>query len=994
MESNRKRTKAAGFTLVEIMLSMIVLGFVLISVAGVFLLFQKGAAQTTEYAEVQQNARVALDLITSGLRQAGSQTDYFHGQRPIVHAGPFQVALNADIDNGRTIDGLGPLDAINRALMPNRVPAGGTAIYIPAADYDSPAETVVFTLDSNDDGVIGSGDRGDDPEEKNNANRNLFVLKRMVYGDNRAGSNEVRESNVALVRGPNLSPTWTIPQPLFKYWYDHDENEATPDLLWGDSDGSGELEPAECLAVGAMPNALLSRIRRIQVTAMSESDTYDKKYETNGGFLDVTMTSEVAIRNVSLASAQIRGRVYHDVDKDGVIDAGETGIPGVEIRLAGQNRTAITDNAGMFYFPLPAGDYSLQEVDPPGYLSSTSNLVSLTLTSGGTKVVNFGDYSIAPSGVIMGTVYADANMDGIKGMSEAGLPGVLISLDSGEEVQTNSAGRYSFIATQGNYIVVETDPSGYTSTTPNSVGAAIVAQGDTVVIDFGDYAGEVYGTLEGYVFLDDNLDGVRSTGEEGLPNATIRVSSGDSTKTNASGYYRFNLTPGTYSVTEADPVGYTSTTVNTYVDIPITADTTVVRHFGDMLDTQQNFVEIHISNTERVLSVTTADLNEDDKNDVDIVLGTALLSEYGNMLVFQNKWESNTTPVSELFDPDPTYRREAGNNINAMTRYDFTGDGTPDVMTGLDVSTMPNLQVWFVQTGGLLSVSPDRSYQSSGLNEVLDMRLADFDRDGRADLLVGLKSSVGTTGAFETLRGDGAGGFSHWEYHDRAGPAGEIVLAQVWAVDAADLDGDGDLDVIVGTHQTAYTGHIDLYENTGYATGVFAWRARYQTHGAVNDIVAIDMMEDDARDPDILVGTSYAANTGRVLLYLNTNGTLGVADTTGYAFGPYTTPRWPDDYVEAGGEVLSLGTLRLNNDIFPDVTYGTRSSSLYTGDLFVLPAYGTLPVAGTKINTSSPGEIVTIGVADFNKDGRPDIVVGTRSSASQGRLIAYFGREL
>ncbi|MDD3642006.1 MAG: SdrD B-like domain-containing protein, partial [Candidatus Krumholzibacteria bacterium] len=674
-------------------------------------------------------------------------------------------------------------------------------------------------------------------------------------------------------------------------------------------------------------------------------------------------------------------------------DVGETGLPGVEVRLAGQNRTVITDNYGMFYFPLPAGTYSIQEVDPPGYLSTTANLVSVTIASGMVNMVNYGDYATAPTGVIMGTVFDDADMDGIKGVSEAGLPGVLISLDSGAEVKTDNAGRYSFIAPQGNYIVVETDPTGFSSTTPNSVSAAIVDMGDTVVVNFGDLAGEVYGTLEGYVFLDTNEDGARNTGEGGLPNAVIRISSGDSTRTNASGFYLFNLSPGTYSVTEVDPVGYTSTTVNSYLDIPITADTTVTRNFGDILQVTQDFVEIHISNTERVLSVTTADLREDDRRDIDIVLGTALLTGFGNMLVFQNQWESATTPITELFSPDPDYRREAGNNINAMARFDLSGDGVPDVMTGLDVSTAPNTQVWFAQSGGLLSTSPDYIYQSSGLTEVLDIRLADLDHDGRVDLILGLKSSIGGTGAFETFRGLGGGQFSHDQYVANAGAGSEFPLGEVWAIDAGDVDGDGDLDIIVGTHQTAYTGFLDVYINTGYASGVFAWKARYLAKGAVNDLILVDMMEDDANDPDLLVATSSGPNVGSVLLFHNSYGVYGVADTTGAAFPDQTMPRWPDDYVDAQGEALSLGTLRLNNDIFPDVTYGTRNSSLYMGDVFVLPAYSTLPENGTKINKTSPGEIVTIGVADFNKDGRPDIVVGTRSSATQGRLIAYFGRE-
>ena len=83
----------------------------------------------------------------------------------------------------------------------------------------------------------------------------------------------------------------------------------------------------------------------------------------------------------------------------------------------------------------------------------------------------------------------------------------------------------------------------------------------------------------------------------------------------------------------------------------------------------------------------------------------------------------------------------------------------------------------------------------------------------------------------------------------------------------------------------------------------------------------------------------------------------------------------------------------MNNDIFPDLAYGTRNSTVFTGNLYVLPAYGTLPMYGTQINQSDSGEIISIDVADFNKDNRPDIVVGTRSTATQGRLVAYFGRD-
>ena len=152
-------------------------------------------------------------------------------------------------------------------------------------------------------------------------------------------------------------------------------------------------------------------------------------------------------------------------------------------------------------------------------------------------------------------------------------------------------------------------------------------------------------------------------------------------------------------------------------------------------------------------------------------------------------------------------------------------------------------------------------------------------------------------------------------------------------------------------------------------------------------------MADDSGYEDIVVALTTGEGQGYVMLWLNESGTIGVPDTTGYSFGNEVISSLPDDRVYAEGEVLSLAVLYINNDVFPDLAYGTRNSSFYTGNVYVLAAYGTLPAHGTQINQSESGEIVSIDVADFNKDNRPDIVVGTRSTATQGRLVAYFGRD-
>jgi type II secretory pathway pseudopilin PulG len=992
MKNLKSTGSIAGFTLVEMMVSVLVLGVVLIAMAGVFTLFQKSAMQTGEYAEAQQNARLAVDFVTNHLRQAGSQTDYFRGQQPIVHAGPYQVAINADIDNQQAIDGQSPLKALNRAYSPNRVPPAGTTIYSPSADYQSNAETIVLTLDSNGDGVVSAADRGDDPEE-NSRNTNLFILKKVVYGCD-VGANEVRESNLALLRGPNMAATWTTPPPLFQYWYDHDNNPATPERLWGDNNLNGVIDTGEITALGPMPQNLLSSIRKIKTTATAESHKYNKKFETTGGYLAVAMTSEIFVRNSNRSSSTIYGKVYQDVDGDGVMDTGESGIPRVEIRLTGQSRSILTDNFGMYYFPLVAGSYSLTEVDPPGYTSTTANLQSVTLASGQMAVINFGDRSTTPTGKIKGTVFEDLDKNGIKSAGEDGINGVLISLDNGSQILTNDAGYYSFIVKRGTYTVVETDPTGFSPTTPNSVVATVAAGTDTVTVNFGDFGAPVSGTLQGYVYIDENEDGFRGGGEDGVPNVVLRASNGDSAMSNSKGLYRFTLTPGTYSVTETDPQGYTSTTVNTFSNVVIAADTLVTRDFGDILEVRQDFVEIHISHTDRALSVGAADLDEDTKDDVDIVLGTALASGLGNMLVFHNNWQTTATPITELFRSDPTYRRDAGQNVNTLSKFDFDEDSTPDIMSGLDYSTGQNIQVWLTGDAGVLSTSPDAANMTSGATVVMDSKLADFDNDGIIDLVAALKSSFGTyTGGFEIFEGSGGGAFSSSQYVTTAGPMGEIILGEIWAVDTGDIDGDGDEDIVVGSHAGPYRGYIDIYRNNGVGTGNFTWIARYVALSAVNDIKVVDMMEDDGEDPDILAATSTGDNTGTVLLWLNTGGTFGIPDTTGYVFQPRETPNWPDDYVDAQGEALSLATLHVNNDVFPDVAYGTRNSSVYTGDIYILPAYGTLPVLGQKINQAASGEVITIDVADFNRDNRPDIIVGTRTSATQGRLVAYFGKE-
>jgi type II secretory pathway pseudopilin PulG len=990
----RRRTKKNGFTLVETLFSILVMGFIMVSIASVFVLMQKSSNQATGYTDAQQNARVSVDYITDIIRQAGVNADYVRGQLYLVHGGPYQIAINADIDNGQQVAGQNPLNAIDVDSSPNTVPSGGTTIYAPQRTFTTGAETVVLTLDSNGDGVINTSDRGDDVEEQG-INQHLYSLQKISYGADGSGSNDVQSTSLALLRGPVGYPDGSVPPPLFQYYYDDDENPITPDLLWGDdSPQDGELNSAEIAALTEVPDTLLAMVRQVKVTVIGESNKFDNKFDYNDGFSAVTMTSEAYLRNSGRNTSVIIGKVFHDGDGDGILDASESGIPDVEIQLVGTSKSTTTDNFGKFFMPLGPGAYSIKEVDPFGYTSTTPNLVSVTLGPGQAHQVQFGDISSGGSGIIHGKVFDDLDFDGIMDPGEAGIEEVLLSLNTGDQILTDRNGAYSFTVQIGNYNLVETDKDGYSSTTPNDVEIVISADGDTMTVDFGDAMNLNMGTIEGYVFNDDDRNGVKGFGEGGLADVSMHLSSGDSTITNAEGFYQFSISPGVYDLKEIDPEGYTSTTVNNYVDILVTPDTSITINFGDIPDNDADFIEIVIGDTERALSVKSLNLKEDNKNDQDIVLGTPFSGAAGNLLVYKNKYKNANTSITQLFESFPSYRRNANTDINTIAVADLSGDDTWDVTTGQEYNIANNVLVWFTGGQGELSNSPDHMYTSDNNTFVMDSKMIDYNNDGILDLILGLRTSTGLyTGAIQTFRGQGGGVFSADELITIT--KGGSPLGEIWAVDAGDLDGDGDVDIVAGSNVSEYWGYLEIFLNgsAGDGTGTpgnFFWKSRYLAIGRTNDIEVIDMMEDNQGDPDIIAAHSMSANSGVVLLWHNTNGFFGERDTTGAYYGPEVTPSIPSDIFYPYGECLSIDIAHINRDLFPDVLVGTKTSDYYTGDLLLLKTYGVFPTYGIQLNESAVGEVNTIDMADFNKDNKNDIVIGTRTSITQGKLVIYF----
>jgi hypothetical protein len=208
-------------------------------------------------------------------------------------------------------------------------------------------------------------------------------------------------------------------------------------------------------------------------------------------------------------------------------------------------------------------------------------------------------------------------------------------------------------------------------------------------------------------------------------------------------------------------------------------------------------------------------------------------------------------------------------------------------------------------------------------------------------------------------------------------------LGEVSAIAVGDFNADGYSDIAIGQDNGSYAGRVSIFLADPTVTWSYRESAVLRPAGAALSLSAVDMAEDGDGDVDLLVGTSIALGAGHLELWHNERGAFGVADSLGM--------RTASDWLDADGEVLSMDTAFLDPDVFPDVITGIRTTS-YAGALNVYRTFGYLPSSGSAWSHVGSGEVVTLTVDDFNIDGLADIAVGTRTAATTGELVVYFGQ--
>jgi hypothetical protein len=272
------------------------------------------------------------------------------------------------------------------------------------------------------------------------------------------------------------------------------------------------------------------------------------------------------------------------------------------------------------------------------------------------------------------------------------------------------------------------------------------------------------------------------------------------------------------------------------------------------------------------------------------------------------------------------------NSPKCIAVGDFNGDGKLDIVVA-EYSAGSTINVWLGSGNGLFPTSCVTSYainyNSPGI------AVGDFNTDGKLDLVL-------ATYGPQILLGRGNGYFDYYTNY---------YIGDSYAVATGYFNNDTNIDLVTGNYDS-----ISMAVCLGGGDGSFPTRATYS--GASSEyhyaVAAADFNNDGW--PDLVTANFYANS---ISLRTN-NGSGAFGAQTNFSIGSY------------GPEALAVADF--NGDGNLDIVTANYAAK---GALTILCGNGQGRFAAAVTNFSGVGKVPpnqSIAVADFDGDGRPDIV--------------------
>ena len=393
----------------------------------------------------------------------------------------------------------------------------------------------------------------------------------------RQAGNKVR----VVMHGSNGAGNIEHADGVLEFW-----NASIEDLLSDDANGAGVTNKLENGFDGL--HALMAGQDEVATTSPNSASYWLTTTGADDGFLAEWKISQDCIG--------ICGIKFEDINKNETQDENEQGVESWLIILSqiipceddDQDcdsptyepvSETTTNFEGKFCFPgIEEGSYQVTEESRNGWKNTTPDSVEVPFNGEEIAYVSFGNIRL---GSISGMKFFDFNHNGVKDMGDIGLPGwvILLSWDGdGSPVPTitENDGSYVFENLEdGEYTVSEEDQeeNGWFQIYPVLNGgewSVELGLGEhRTGVNFGNDS-EEDGSIHGLKYEDENGDGNRDEGEDGLSGWTIElypVTNGATsttptmaTTTMSGGMYWFeSVIPGLYEIREVQKDGWTQT---------------------------------------------------------------------------------------------------------------------------------------------------------------------------------------------------------------------------------------------------------------------------------------------------------------------------------------------------------------------------------------------------------------------------------------------------